>query len=140
VLRAGVVASSATSNGSGQYATGTLTSGLYAVRVSASGFVPEIRTSVGVGGGAVTSVNVALGTAGTITGQISASGAGPIAGAAVNDYGRCRRLLAGDQTGNVHRRSIGPGIHLECSDERCCRKRRQRDRERDARCQGADHD
>jgi len=84
VLRAGVVASSATSNGSGQYATGTLTSGLYAVRVSASGFVPEIRTSVSVGGGAATSVNVALATAGTITGQISASGAGPIAGAAVN--------------------------------------------------------
>ena len=83
VLQAGAVKATATSDASGHYATSTLTSGLYAIRVSAAGFVPETRTSLAVGGGTATNVNVAMTTAGTIAGQVTALGGGAIAGAAV---------------------------------------------------------
>jgi YD repeat-containing protein len=83
VLQAGSVKATATSDATGHYATSTLISGFYALRVSAAGFVSETRTSLAVGGGAATNVSVAMTIAGTITGQVTASGGGAIAGAAV---------------------------------------------------------
>jgi YD repeat-containing protein len=81
-LQAGVVKSSVTSAANGQYATPTLSSGTYSLRVTAAGFAPEIVTSVTVGGGTATTVNVSLATPGQIAGQITSQSTG-LAGAAV---------------------------------------------------------
>lgn len=83
ILQSGAVKASATTNPSGQYSTGTLPAGFSDASVTASGFAPEVVTSFSVGGGGVSTVNVALKVPGSITGLITQQGGGPLSGASV---------------------------------------------------------
>jgi YD repeat-containing protein len=84
-LQSGVVKDSRTTGPAGTYSMPALLSGGYDLRVSATGFLTEIKTPLTVGGGATTTANVALSVAGQITGHvIEAGGSTPLAGAAVS--------------------------------------------------------
>ncbi len=83
VLQAGVVKASVTTNSAGQYASGSLPSGAYDSRVSAAGYATEVAVGLIVGGGGATTLNIALGIPGTLSGQITQQGSGPPPGASV---------------------------------------------------------
>jgi YD repeat-containing protein len=94
VIQGGVVRASTTTSGTGQYATSTLPSGSYSVRVTATGLSQEIRTGVSVGGGTGTVVNVAMVAGGTVSGQVTSDGLG-VSGAGI------RALASGADVGNT---------------------------------------
>jgi YD repeat-containing protein len=83
-LQSGVVKDSRTTGPSGTYSMPGLLSGGYDLRVTAAGFLTEVKTPLAVGGGATTTANVALSVAGQITGHVTDAGSTPLAGAAVS--------------------------------------------------------
>jgi YD repeat-containing protein len=84
--QAGVLKSGATSAANGTYTISSLEPATYDVRVLASGFSNEFRSTV-VSSNATSTVNVALSQPGSVSGTITQSnGATPIAGAAVTLY------------------------------------------------------
>jgi YD repeat-containing protein len=82
----GVVKGSTTSAANGTYSIASLDPASYEVRVTATGFSPEVG-STAVANGGTSTVNVALSQPGSVSGTVTAATGGtPIAGAAVTIY------------------------------------------------------
>lgn len=84
LLQSGVVTASANSAANGGYSFPNLSPGTYDVRISAGGFITELRSGNSVAIGVTTTVNVALHIPGAIAGKVTTSdGTTAIAGASV---------------------------------------------------------
>jgi YD repeat-containing protein len=84
---AGIVKGTATSAANGTYTVTNLGPGTHDVRISATGFAPELRQSVAVSANVTTTLNVGLSQPGSVDGAVTQSnGTTPIVGASVALY------------------------------------------------------
>jgi YD repeat-containing protein len=111
---AGVVKGTATSAANGTYTITNLDQGTYDVRVSATGFAPELRQSVTVPANVATTLNVALLQPGSISGVVTQpNGTSPIVGASVALYQNAvqKSVVATDGSGAYSVTSLHPGAY-----------------------------
>jgi YD repeat-containing protein len=84
LLQTNVLKASTNTAANGTYSVPNLSPGTYDVRVSANGFITELRTGNAVAAGQTTTVNVALSIPGTLSGKVTKSdGTTAISGASV---------------------------------------------------------
>jgi len=113
-LQLGLVKGSATTASNGSYYILNLLAGTYDVRVSANGYVTKLQTGVAVVAGSTTTTNLALATAGTISGRVTrADGTTPIVGAAVEFYQGPTSVgvAATNSTGDYSFTKLSPGTY-----------------------------
>ena len=111
-LQSGVVKGSATTGAGGSYTIGSLLSGMYDVRTTATGYATKLVTGVAVSG-SNTTLNITMAVPGTISGQITAAGGGsPIAaGITVTSGGTVAKTGAADSSGNYSIAGLSPGTY-----------------------------
>lgn len=111
---AGVVKGTATSAANGTYTIANLDPGTYDVRVSATGFAPELRQSVAVSANVTTTLNIAVLQPGSISGDVTQSnGTTPIVGASVGLYQNAMQkgVTATNGTGAYSITGLHPGAY-----------------------------
>jgi YD repeat-containing protein len=112
-LQNGVVQASATSGTGGSYSMGSLPPATYDVKFSATNLGTNLQTNVSVSS-STTTLNAALSSPGTISGQVTqAGGSTPIAGAAlvVTQNSDTIAATSVDGGGNYAESGLGPGSY-----------------------------